>query len=276
MNYQTPRADRLATSRRSKPLTFDEAIQAPLRKGKTGTENVFEAASATLVLAADGGPIRTVITGRRVIVTGFYSSRKAGRSLPFEGMNEPAMLKRCEVDTHVVDYRSQPFRFDFVIDGVKRSYIADCARILDDETIEVVEVKGSSAALADPHYLEKLDRVREICAQLGWRFTIVTKKRLFEPRIVHDNIELIQSRRQVAFEVPRGLKVLEAIERAGGQASLGHIASLLGAGPAGFAAAQSMMVRRWIAIDLERELSADSQVTAVPDRAATIEWSGRP
>lgn len=54
MNYQTPRLERHATRRRSKPLSFDEAIQAPLRKGKAGTEAVFEAASATLVLAADG------------------------------------------------------------------------------------------------------------------------------------------------------------------------------------------------------------------------------
>lgn len=103
MNYQTLGTNPRRTRRQSKPLTFDEAIQAPLRKGQEGAEKVFEAASATLVLAADGGPIRTIITGRRVIVTGFYTSRKAGRALPYEGTNEPMMLKRCEVDTRVVD-----------------------------------------------------------------------------------------------------------------------------------------------------------------------------
>ena len=53
----------------------------------------WEAVSAVarIVVTPDDGPIRT-------IVTGFYVSSKAGRSQPFEGMNEHAFYMHCEVD----------------------------------------------------------------------------------------------------------------------------------------------------------------------------------
>lgn len=47
-------------------------------------------ASATLVATPCGAPIRTIVTGRRVITTGVYASRKAGRPQPYESMNERA------------------------------------------------------------------------------------------------------------------------------------------------------------------------------------------
>lgn len=60
----------------------------------------WEAVSAVarIVVTPDDGPIRTIVTGRRRIVTGFYVSSKAGRSQPFEGMNEHAFYMHCEVD----------------------------------------------------------------------------------------------------------------------------------------------------------------------------------
>lgn len=61
-------------------------------------------ATATLVTTRDGSPLRTIITGRRRIPTGTYASRKAGRSLPYESMNERAFFMHSEVDTNVVDY----------------------------------------------------------------------------------------------------------------------------------------------------------------------------
>lgn len=54
------------------------------------------AASATLVTTPCGAPIRTIVTGRRVITTGVYASRKAGRPQPYESMNERAFFMHCE------------------------------------------------------------------------------------------------------------------------------------------------------------------------------------
>lgn len=48
---------------------------------------------------------------------------------------------KSEIQTEVVDYRAQPFRFEFVLDGRKRVYIVDCVRLLRDGSIEIVEIK---------------------------------------------------------------------------------------------------------------------------------------
>jgi hypothetical protein len=225
-------------------------------------------------MTPDGGPIRSVLTGRRVIVTGFYSSRKAGRALPYEGMNEQALLKRSEVETSVVDYRAQPFRFELVIDGRKRIYIADCVRLLSNGNVEVVEVKGRLKQAPSPDYMEKLSAVGEICDRLGWQFRVLSHRHLFEPEIVYANIDLIQSRRTVRFDQIHAYRALELIEREGGETQLGQLADTLGARPIGMAIAQAMMVRRLVSIDLSRPLGAESKVVAVP-RAHAIGGAAR-
>lgn len=97
-----------------------------------------------------GAPIRTIVTGRRIITTGVYASRKAGRPLPYESMNELAFFMHREVDTEVVDYRAQPFRLEFMIEGRKRTYIVDCVRLMADGGIEVVEVKSDPSRASGP------------------------------------------------------------------------------------------------------------------------------
>jgi hypothetical protein len=214
--------------------------------------------------------MRSVLTGRRVIVTGFYNSRKAGRALPFEGMNEAALLKYCEVDTRVVDYLSQPFRFEFVMDGKKRIYVADCARLLDDGTVEVIEAKGDRNNLGDADYVQKLDRVRELCLELGWRFKIVTRRRLFEPAAIHANVEFVQSRRHVVVDALRAHQAVERIRLDGGRSPLGRLSELWENWQIGLATLQSMMVRRRLAIDIAQPISRDSYASLIGDAPATL------
>ncbi|WP_312163588.1 TnsA endonuclease N-terminal domain-containing protein [Phenylobacterium sp.] len=265
-------------SQRSRPAPIDErrspapslldAILSPLAKPAKHSESGTFLTAATVVLTPDGSPIRSVLTGRRIMVTGFYTSRKAGCAMPYEGMNELALLKHCEVDTSVIDYRSQPFRFEFVIDGVKRTYIADCTRLMDDGTIEVLEAKASSKYLRDPKYAEKLKAVESTCNKLGWRFRAVTRNHLFEPRPVFANVDLIQSRRFVRIDEADAYRTVEFIEGEGGETTLGRLSEVLGRGPGGFAIAQAMMVRRLITLDLRAPLSAMSLVTLVNGRPA--------
>lgn len=247
----------------SKHFKLFDVIQASL--GELGSEEggFRRAAAATLVITRDGSSLRSVLTGSRVITTGFLSSRKVGCALPFEGMNEAALLKYCEVDTRVVYYLSQPFRFEFVLDGKRRIYIADCVRVLDDGEVEVVEVKGERTRLDDPEYFEKLAQVAEHCANLGWRFKMVTRKKLLGRKIIFDSVDLIQARRQAVINVAPACRAIDYLEKAGGRSSLGRLAEFWGHWQVGFVALQGMMVRRWLAIDVTAPISRDSLVTTL-------------
>lgn len=230
------------------------------------------AASATLVITPKGQPIRTIITGRRRITTGSYASRKAGRAFPFEGMNERAFLMHSEVDTSVVDYRAQPFRFEFVLDGQKRTYIADAVRLLDSGAVEVVEIKNDRRFLKDPDYALKLDCVAAVCQQIGWRFRMIYRENLFEPATLFDNVQDVQSWRLAEYGQADVFRVLDRLDVQGRQA-LGSLANLVGNRPVGMAKLKAMMVGRIVRIDLSERLSIDSGVVAVvsPSAAARME-----
>lgn len=239
---------------------LDTALFAPALN-RVGRASTGALTVGRIVFPTSGGPIRTIITGRRHIVTGSYASRKARRAMPFEGMNERLFFMHSEVDTSVVDYRAQPFRFEFTIDGVGRTYIVDCVRLLSDGRIEIVEVKNDRRALRDDHYLEKLDRVAMACSALDWSFRVVLREQLENPRVRLENIELIQSRRHTHFTAADVYVALESIEQAGGRISMGELAEKLGDVLRGRAALQAMMVHRLVAIDLSKPLSSESSVS---------------
>jgi hypothetical protein len=251
-------------------VTLRDVIHASLKKPGRGFAGSIESASAVLVVTPDGASLRNILTGRRFTPSGFYESQKAGRAMPFESMNEAALLKYCEVDTRVVDYLSQPFRFEFVMCGKKRIYLADCARLLDDGTVEVVEAKGDRSSIGDLDYVQKLDCVRDLCLELGWRFKVITRKRLLEPAPVHANVEFIQSRRHVPVETLRGHRAIERILHDDGRSTLGRLAEIWTSWQSGLAAIQSMMVRRRLAIDVTRPISRDSYASLISQAPATL------
>lgn len=222
-------------------------------------------ASATLVTTPCGAPIRTIVTGRRVITTGVYASRKAGRPLPYESMNELAFFMHCEVDTEVVDYRAQPFRLEFVIDGRKRTYIVDCVRLMADGGIEVVEVKSDPRALQDTDYAKKLQAVRAICQQVGWCFRLVFMKALLKRTAFHRNVTNVQSRRMTDYTSADVFQVVEILGRSG-DVALGELVQHLGVRALGLAKLQAMMVGRIVHIDLAQPIGDASHVALVPNR----------
>lgn len=176
---------------------------------------------ARLVLTPDGRPIRSIRTGRRVIVTGSYSSKKAGRALPWESRYECFFFHHCEVDVDVVDYCAQPLRIEFSDGGAKRIYIADCARLLADGAFEIVEIKSDRKYAKDPHYARKLEGVARICATLGWRFKMVFQDELVNPPARWANIRLIQSKRTVSFNAVDVYAALQVVHDEGGTATFG-------------------------------------------------------
>lgn len=167
-------------------------------------------ATATMVLSKSGGSIRTIVTGRRIITTGVYASRKTGCGHPYESMLEKAFFMLCEVDTDVVDYRAQPFRFEFVVDGIKRAYLPDAVTLRADGTVEVIEIKRDPGDLRDPEYRLKLQAVREICDRIGWRFRILFRTDLTEPSRFYRAVEDVQS---WAFTKFSDAEVFEVVHR---------------------------------------------------------------
>jgi len=238
------------------------------RAGKS-LEGVIEAALAApnhrehrvagrLVLPEDGRPIRSVITGRRTQVTGSYASRKAGRSQVFESMVERAFYMLCEVDTWVVDYRAQPFRFEFSLGGKWRTYIPDCVCLLADGSINVVELKSDFRDLKDHDYQAKLDCVRRLCGLLDWRFSIVRRRHLERSKVFQRNVERVQQDRLTAFAEREVYRATDILVR--GPACFGDVADAVRGTPAGMAIVHAMMVARILEIDLARPLNDDSPV----------------
>jgi hypothetical protein len=239
-------------SRSSSPL--DRTIKAALSL----PERNEHAIAGRLVLAKDGRPIRSILTGRRALVTGSYASRKAGRSQVFESMTERSFFMHCEVLTKVVDYRAQPFRFEFNFGGKWRTYIADCIRLLDNGLLEVVELKSDLRDLQDHDYRGKIECVRQLCSLLGWRFRIIRRPHLQKCPIRASNIEFIQQDRLTAFDEHHVYRVMDRL--ADGPSTLGDLADHLGVRQSGIAILNAMMVARIIKIDLRRRHSPDSQV----------------
>lgn len=240
--------------------SIETSIFTPLGAEPLTDRNQPIGSLGQLVVTPNGSPIRSIITGRRRIVTGSYASRKARRAFPFEGMNERAFFMHSEVDTNVVDYRAQPFRFEFVLDGQKRVYIADCVRLLADGSIEVIEVKNDQRALRDLQYASKIERVWAICAALGWTFRVVLRQQLISPAVRYANIVEVQSRRHTRFDASHEYVARHALDRAGGQLALGEFADALGERQRGMAIAQAMMVGRLLDIDLTDPLSPNTLV----------------
>lgn len=269
-SYEQSPANQPIATNRSAPSSGAECFRTTLSASiDSALRNAISPAGALgrLVTTPDDRPIRTIITGRRRIVTGSYASRKAGRALPFESMNERAFFMHSEVDTGVVDYRAQPFRFEFALNGKHRIYIADCARLLASGRIEVVEVKNDPRALRDQDYLLKLERAAALCALLGWDFRVVLANELVEDRIVHANVLEVQMRRHVRLDASHIHAAAHAIQSAGGAVMLGALADILGGRRSGTAIAQAMMVQRLVEIDLTHPIGADSIVKLV-DRTA--------
>lgn len=240
------------------------AMQAGLRRPETAVSWSAVSSGATVVMARNGRGVRNPINGRKAQTTGSYTSRKAGRPLAHESMNEHAFFQHSEVDISVADYFSQPCRFEFVADGVKRIYTPDCARLLGDGRIEIVELKSDGRALRDPDYALKLQWVRAICQATGWSFRVVFGRPLRARSVANQNVRIVQHYRLARYGACETSAVQEFLAtREGDGAAFGRLTELLRDRRTGRAQLCAMMVGRQIQIDLSAPLSADSRVISL-------------
>lgn len=247
---------------------------------------------ARLYVARDGGPIRTIITGREPHATGRYICVKANhRAQPWESFwGELPMLQLCEVAAPVISLLAQPHRIEMIVEGqrhpmvvfpdlglkVDRRFAEDvcsgtpfataCANwrpdLLagDDPVNLILEIKTKrDRRLHDPLYQAKLTLAEEVYTRLGWYFT----------QVVHDPDEQDYGRitpvvREIALDhdvVVTPHEVQIASDHLGGKPSpLRDLLRVLGGGTPAIQKVSALHVRRLLAVDLRGHLSPKSMV----------------
>lgn len=211
----------------------------------------------------DAHKFRRPVTGRRPWVTGVFPSRKTGRPIEYESMNEAALIKEMEVDPGVRDFRSQAVRFTFAIDGKQRHYTADFLRLRNDNSIEVIEIKSDpQAVLKDTAYLDKLQRVHAICGALGWTFSVYFGRDLRADNVFNFNIHALGLHVNVPLARSDIGTAMRLAERREARATLGELIDLYGNAQQGAAKALALIGRGVVNTDLTLRLTRSSLVTA--------------
>ena len=218
----------------------------------------------TIVMDPHGRPLRTIIQNGGKRITGFYASLKAGTAMPYESFVEQNGIYRWEVDTNVVDYRTQPHRVEWHDGQRKRRYTPDVACDMADGSVEIIEIKGTFSPELDPVEAARHDFVRSIYARLGFRFRIVRACEIERPATVFANRAIVQRSAHVQVPADRTYAALDLLAAApGGVVALGRLAEVLGGSPLGVARACALMVRRKVAIDLTTRFGPNSPVRRV-------------
>jgi hypothetical protein len=218
-----------------------------------------------IVLESRGDPIRSIITGGKVIWTGESVSYKTGRIQPWESreVELPAMME-AEVRTDVKWWLAQPFRFE-CHDGLKTLiYIPDQARrVLDGDTwrTEILEFKRSRDEVdADPDYARKIEIFREVCTRIRWRFRIVDIAGL-GTTTYRRNIEMIWRDKCVHIDA-RDIAIVRELARRD-SLSYGDACEALGGFGPGKMKLHKLMIRRVVSIPLDRVVTCNTVVSLV-------------
>jgi hypothetical protein len=164
-----------------------------------------------MIRADDGGALRT-FNGGLAHENGWYTSRKAGRVLHWQGAAQYDFLTRAEVEFAVVRVASESVRFEFTRRGKKQVYTIDVELVAPDGTVTLIEIKRDQRDLADPEYRAKLTAVHEIRDEHGIRFKVILRHQIWDSLVHRRNVMLFCSRRFVTI-LPEHLERLRAHER---------------------------------------------------------------
>ena len=131
--------------------------------------------AAVMHVAADGGPIRTIVGGGHKHFVGEEPSQKTGLSNPYEGPTEYALIVDSELRSRVLDFRTQAFRLRLLAGGVVREWICDHLRFLRVDGVDIVEALECKP---DMSFLDNEERIvqraaRAVLEGIGWRHRIV-------------------------------------------------------------------------------------------------------
>ncbi|MHC2275348.1 hypothetical protein ACVME8_001959 [Bradyrhizobium diazoefficiens] len=216
--------------------------------------------SVRIVRARGGGPIRTVVEAAKSIPCGDFPSLKAGRAVPWEGI-ERSFIWTFEARWDVKTYMSQPFRFEFrMSDGSVLIYFPDFELVLEGNEVEIVEIKKTEAEIRrDPYYAFKLWLAKRVCAARGWKFRVLTADEYLADGHLLENAQHIRMNRTTAITAEDFIRLGEAARRCGGIMTWADAVAALSRhddpwSPDGLARLHALIVRRHVRVDISRRI----------------------
>ena len=110
-------------------------------------------------------------------VTGYFPSKKNGRSIFFESMLEKTFFITLEFDTDVISYLEQPIKIEYELNNRKTSYHPDCLVNYKDGKSKLLEVKYSTELIEKKDELEiKFNQARLYTKQNDMTFDIFDER----------------------------------------------------------------------------------------------------
>lgn len=219
-----------------------------------------------VVRANDGGQLRTVITGSKLVRTIAYSSRRYGCIRYGEATTECTRLPAEELCPFTVEAIAQPMRIEALVEGRWLRTVVDAAAVRANGDAVLIECKRDWAA-----FRTRTGTTQSVLAKLGASCLGMRYERYVLANAGSDvriaNVELVEASRFVT--VPPSLSASVSSLLARGPASLLTIANALADNyHLGRARAFALMAQRVLEIDLERQIGPGSECRATPDVSA--------
>lgn len=246
---------------------------------------------AVVYWAEDGGPVRTILDGRKSRPTGTFPSIKAGfRSMPWDSFLEEQVMQMADISSRVSYVLAQPHRIEIMVRKnrgkplvyfpdllllVHPSFLADLLNgmtfsdaaavpfaqpLAEHELVTlIVEVKAD----VDPRdgeegYQDKLDFAKEVYSRRGFHFFELRESAHLKPWFVR-LARLMDFRKKVVINDHDEDVCLEVFN--GGTKSVRwRLEEALGSGPLGRAKLHGLHYRQFVSIDFTRGIIADAPV----------------
>lgn len=176
---------------------------------------------------------------------GVFASVKNDRSVPWRNRDERDLMRLLEVSPEVIRYESWPERVDYVADGKTRRHVPALKATTERGTTLVMDVFRDSGEHA-ARLAELAEVMGDTYARRGIRYVAMTPREVrLEPRF--SNTLHVLDRRTLRPAPGDELRVVEALTRRHGSATMGELREMLGdAAETAF----PMAVRRLLRLDL--------------------------
>jgi len=110
-------------------------------------------------------------------VTGFFPSKKNGRSMAFESILEKNLFLSLEFDNSVESYLEQPIKISYQNLNRNTSYHPDCLVHYHNKKSKLIEVKYTTDLKEkEDEYKVKFDQAKEYALKNGIDFGLFTEK----------------------------------------------------------------------------------------------------
>lgn len=197
-------------------------------------------------------------------IIGHFASTRMGISVPFHSSLEHDWLQLLDVAAEIERFHVQPPTLAYRLAGETRHYTADTLLILDGAPT-MVEVKYEDDA-ASSENLARWPAIRDQFAEHGFSFKIVTEHFVrAEPRL--SNVQYLHLFRSWQPDAEFAFAVALALQ-GGMRIPLGELAARFDNPLHALQFLLGLVLRRYLRLDLNIPISADSLVWLSPGRPA--------